>query len=53
MDLFKAEMNRRCDVGGIHCHCCNPFRGKDKKMLNRMTRKKLKNDVKKEETHDE
>lgn len=45
MDIFKAEMNRRCDVGGVHCDCCNPFFKKDKKILNRMSRKKLKNDV--------
>lgn len=47
MDEFKQKMNKRCEIGGIHCSCCNPYhpkknRGKDKKKLNRFARRILK-----------
>ena len=55
MDIFKAEMNRRCGVGGIHCDCCNPyFNGKkEKRILNKLARQRLKRDLKKEEYYGE
>lgn len=30
-----------CGPGGRKCSCCNPFRGKNKKMLNRLIRRRL------------
>jgi len=39
MDDFKANMNKRLGVGGLHCHCCNPYFGKDRKKLRRMARR--------------
>lgn len=55
MDIFKAEMNRRTGVGGIHCDCCNPyFNGKkEKRILNKLARQRLKRDMKKEEYYGE
>ena len=47
-DLYKNEMNLLCGVGGIHCHCCNPFKGSRKKWLNRLARRRLKEKMKKE-----
>ena len=48
MDIFKAEMNRRTGVGGIHCDCCNPYFGKEKRILNKMARQRLKRELRKE-----
>ena len=48
MDAVKAEMNRRCDVGGIKCHCCNEFHGKDKPGLGRMVRRTNKQKLQEE-----
>jgi hypothetical protein len=48
MDKFKEHMNHNVGVGGIHCECCNPYHGKDKKFLNRLARTKLKEETRKE-----
>lgn len=48
MDDYKKEMQCKCSVGGIHCSCCNPYTGKDKKMLNRIARSMLKRKLKKD-----
>ena len=42
MDIYKKMMNKKCGVGGLHCDCCNRFHGKDRKILNRMVRRTLK-----------
>lgn len=47
-DDFKKEMNSRCGVGGMKCHCCNDYKGKDKKVLNRLARRTIKQKDKKE-----
>jgi hypothetical protein len=51
MDAFKSEMQKKCGVGGIYCYCCNDYKGKRKKTLNRLARRKLqvkdKEDIKK------
>lgn len=43
-NVVKKKMNCRCGVGGMKCHCCNPYVGKDKKKLNRLVRRTLKKD---------
>ena len=46
-DDYKKTMNSRVGVGGMQCRCCNDYRGKDKKGLNRVARHILKqNDTK-------
>lgn len=45
MDRFREKQNEQCDIGGIHCHCCNPFRGHNKsakRILNKIARLRLK-----------
>ena len=45
MDIFKAEMNKACQCGGIYCPCCNNYinnkRHKYKKKLNRLARHRI------------
>jgi len=41
-DIFKQLMHDNCSVGGLFCHCCNMWKGKDKKRLNRIVRSMLK-----------
>lgn len=52
MDAFKQKMTNQCGVGGIKCSCCNPFhpsdKDKTKKKLNRLARRTLKQDDKKD-----
>lgn len=36
-----AERIVSCGPGGRKCACCNPFHGKSKKMMNRLTRRRL------------
>jgi hypothetical protein len=48
MDSYKHAMTSYVGVGGLHCYCCNSYKGKTKRKLNRMARRKLKNDFKKE-----
>lgn len=42
MDAFKAIMHRKCGKGGLSCYCCNDYRGKAKRTLNRLARRALK-----------
>lgn len=42
MDAFRRHQNRRVQVGGLHCSCCNYYHGKDKPILNRWARRDLK-----------
>jgi len=48
MDQFKAAMHSKCSVGGLYCECCNPWHGKAKRKLNRIVRRKLKQDARKD-----
>ena len=41
-DKYKKEMHSRCCVEGLNCRCCNDFAGKDKKKLNRIARRVIK-----------
>lgn len=51
MDDFKKCMNQKCDIGGVHCDCCNPYHGKSKPLLNRIARRKLKQQTSNEIKH--
>lgn len=42
MNEFKECQLRYIAIAGMKCPCCNQFRGKSKKKLNRMARAKLK-----------
>lgn len=45
MDLFREKQNSGCGIGGVHCHCCNPWRGYNrsaKRKLNQIARSRLK-----------
>jgi hypothetical protein len=42
MDDFRKEQNAVCGVGGLFCHCCNDYTGKERKVLNRLVRRKMK-----------
>jgi len=44
MDAFRKKQNLQCDIGGIHCTCCNPHFGKARRRLNKVARLKLKRD---------
>lgn len=41
-DKFKKIMHSSCGPGGIHCKCCNIYKGKEKNKLNRLVRARLK-----------
>jgi len=47
-DIFRKSMDNACDVGGVKCDCCNKWKGKARKQLNRIVRRRLKNSLKKE-----
>jgi len=42
MDKFRRKQQKNCDVGGIHCSCCNKYEGKERAKLNKLARKQLK-----------
>ena len=48
MDKFKEYQNSHCGVGGVHCDCCNDYKGKHRKKLNRLARKSFKEETIKE-----
>ena len=39
LDTFRRELDRRVGKGGIHCSCCNSYKGKDRKALHRIIRR--------------
>jgi len=41
-DKYRREMDVICDIGGVNCDCCNPYKGKTKQILNRIARRRLK-----------
>ena len=48
-DKFKKIMTEKCGgVGGLHCTCCNIFKGKEKPKLRRIARRIIKRQDKKE-----
>lgn len=48
MDTFRSEQNKKVGGGGIFCPCCNKYFKKDKAMLNRLVRARLKRDLEKD-----
>jgi hypothetical protein len=44
---IKAITQKYLGPGGVRCHCCNPFFGKDRKKLNRLIRHKLSSNLRK------
>lgn len=48
MDTYRAMQQSKVGVGGLKCYCCNDYEGKDKPILNRIARRKLKQQDKKE-----
>ena len=47
MDKFRAMQQSMCAVGGLFCSCCNSYTGKDKPVLNRRVRRRLKSELRK------
>lgn len=47
-DLFTRQHYNIIGPGGVKCPCCNDFHGKSKPMLNRVKRRKLRQDTTKE-----
>ena len=41
-DEYKKMMHHKCGPGGIKCSCCNCYHGKERKILNRLARRILK-----------
>lgn len=48
MDNFKIKQLKEIGHGGFKCPCCNTFKGKNKRILNKIVRSNLKLDLKKE-----
>lgn len=48
MDDYKTAMTSYTGVGGLKCPCCNHYKGKNKRKLNRLARRKLKKDLTKQ-----
>ncbi len=44
-DKFRRELDVICDVGGVKCDCCNPYKGKERKKLRKLARTHLKQDL--------
>ena len=42
MEVFKFEQLKQCDIGGLGCNCCNKWKGKNRKKVNRVARRKIK-----------
>jgi hypothetical protein len=47
-DLFTRQQHNIIGPGGLKCQCCNDYYGKKKPVLNRIKRRKLKQQTKKE-----
>ena len=48
MDIFRKLLDST-GIGGVHCECCNMYHsGKEKPKLNRLARRRLKQQDKKE-----
>lgn len=41
-DIFRRKLDDYCGCGGVHCYCCNDYKGKYKPLLNRKVRRKIK-----------
>jgi hypothetical protein len=47
-DQFKKIMHQRTGKGGIFCDCCNCYHGKEKPILNKLARSRMKSSLNKE-----
>ena len=47
-DKFRRLLDYHCGIGGVHCYCCNYWKGSHKPKLRRMARRTLKDEVRKE-----
>jgi len=45
-DKFRRYLHYNCGVGGFRCYCCNDFKGKTKRQLNKIARTQLKEEDK-------
>ena len=45
MGTFNKIMNKEAGKGGVKCPCCNPYKGKHRKKLHRVTRARFKNNM--------
>ena len=45
-DLFTQQQHNIIGPGGVKCPCCNDYYGKSKPKLNRIKRRKLKENTK-------
>ncbi len=50
MDMFKHASNKFIGIGGVKCHCCNPFKGNGKTLRRHARRSMPRIEV---ETHHE
>ena len=41
MDIFRRALDHG-GVGGVHCRCCNLFQGRNRKVLRRIIRRRIK-----------
>lgn len=48
VDKFRRILDERTGPGGVTCYCCNNYKGKDRKILRRLARRKMKEDTEKE-----
>lgn len=48
MDRLRQYQDDSCGPGGVRCDCCNSYHGKDRKILNRMAKRKLDREIKKD-----
>ena len=47
-DKFRRILDERTGPGGVTCDCCNNYKGKGRKILHRLARRKMKEDTEKE-----
>ena len=53
MDKYKEKLYQEVAIGGLHCPCCNPFRGtkqlkRNKRLLSKKAKASLKTDLRRE-----
>ena len=48
MDNYKEKQMKDIGPGGFKCSCCNPFNNKDRSMLNKRARARLRAEDEKE-----
>jgi len=41
-DIFRRLLDFKTGKGGVHCRCCNSYKGKEKSILRRMARRIIK-----------